>query len=51
MGREPNHSLGHTADIKNGWRYTTIPPLRLHSVALTRLNVCCDLHGYDAVQS
>jgi len=33
-GREADHSIPHTAKVKNAWKYTSTPPIRLHGVAL-----------------
>jgi len=33
--REPDHSPQSSAEVKNTWRYTSIPPIRLHGVALS----------------
>jgi hypothetical protein len=34
-GREADHSPPSSAEVKNAWRYTSTPPIRLHSVALS----------------
>ena len=31
-GREAHHSLPHRIEVKNQWRYTSIPPTRLRDV-------------------
>jgi len=33
-GREADHSLPPSTDVKNAWSYTSIPLKRLHDVAL-----------------
>jgi hypothetical protein len=34
-GREADHSPPSSADVKNAWSYTSIPPIRLHGVVLS----------------
>jgi hypothetical protein len=34
-GRQTDHSLPSRADVKNAWRYTSTPPIRLHCVVLS----------------
>jgi hypothetical protein len=34
-GREADHSLPSSAEVKNAWSYTSIPPIRLHGVVLS----------------
>jgi hypothetical protein len=34
-GREADHSHPSSAEVKNAWRYTSIPPIRLHGVVLS----------------
>jgi hypothetical protein len=34
-GREANHSPPSSAEVKNAWNYTSIPPIRLHGVVLS----------------
>jgi hypothetical protein len=34
-GREANHSLPSSAEVKNAWSYTFTPPIRLHGVVLS----------------
>jgi hypothetical protein len=31
-GREADHSSPSNAEVKNAWRYTSTPPIRLHGV-------------------
>jgi hypothetical protein len=33
-GREADHSLPSSAEIKNAWSYTSTPPMRLHDMVL-----------------
>jgi hypothetical protein len=33
-GREADHSPPSSAEVKNGWSYTSTPPIRLHGVVL-----------------
>jgi hypothetical protein len=33
-GREADHSLPSSAEVKNVWSYTSTPPIRLHGVML-----------------
>jgi hypothetical protein len=33
--READHSLPSSAEVKNAWSYTCIPPIRLHGVVLS----------------
>jgi hypothetical protein len=33
-GREADHSLPSSAEVKNAWSYTSTPPIHLHSVVL-----------------
>jgi hypothetical protein len=35
MGRETDHSLPSSADVKHAWRHTSTPPIRLHGVVLS----------------
>jgi hypothetical protein len=35
-GREADHSPPSSAEVKNAWSYTSIPPLRLHGVVLSQ---------------
>jgi hypothetical protein len=35
-GREADHSLPSSAEVKNAWSYTSTPPLRLHGVVLNK---------------
>jgi len=32
MGRKADHSNPYSAEVKNVWSYTSIPPIRLHGV-------------------
>jgi len=34
-GREADHSPPSSAEVKNAWRYTSIPPICVHGVVLT----------------
>jgi hypothetical protein len=34
-GREADHSLQHSAEVKNAWNYTSTPIIRLHGVVLS----------------
>jgi hypothetical protein len=34
-GREVDHSTSSSAEIKNAWSYTSIPPLRFHGTVLS----------------
>jgi hypothetical protein len=34
-GREADHSHPSSAEVKNAWSYTSIPPIRLHGVVLS----------------
>jgi hypothetical protein len=34
-GLEADHSPPSSAEVKNAWNYTSIPPVRLHSVVLS----------------
>jgi hypothetical protein len=34
-GREADHSLRYSAEVKNAWSYTSTPPIRLHDVVLS----------------
>jgi hypothetical protein len=34
-GREADHSLPSSAEVKNAWSYTSTPPIRLHGVVLS----------------
>jgi len=34
-GREADHSRPSSAEVKNAWRYTSTPPVRLHGVVLS----------------
>jgi hypothetical protein len=34
-GREADHSLPSSAEVKNEWGYSSIPPIRLHGVVLS----------------
>jgi hypothetical protein len=34
-GREADHSLPSSAEVKNEWSYTSISPIRLHGVVLS----------------
>jgi hypothetical protein len=34
-GREADHSLPSSAEVKNAWSYTSVPPLHLHGVVLS----------------
>jgi hypothetical protein len=38
-GREADHSPQSSAEFKNVWSYTSIPPIRLHGVVLRRDNL------------
>jgi hypothetical protein len=33
-GHEAHHSSPSSAEVKNAWSYTSIPPIRLHGVVL-----------------
>jgi hypothetical protein len=33
-GREADHSPPSSVEVKNAWRYTSTPPIRLHDVVL-----------------
>jgi len=33
--READHSPPSSAEVKNVWIYTSLPPIRLHGVVLT----------------
>jgi hypothetical protein len=35
-GRETDHSLPSSAEVKNAWSYTSTPPIRLHGVGLVK---------------
>jgi hypothetical protein len=35
-GREASHSTPSSAEVKNKWSYTSIPPIRLHGVVLVK---------------
>jgi hypothetical protein len=35
LGREADHSPPSSAEVKNAWNYTSIPPVRLHGVVLS----------------
>jgi len=37
-GREADHSLPASAEVKEWWSYTCIPPVRLHGVVLNLKN-------------
>jgi hypothetical protein len=34
-GREADHSPSSCVEVKNAWRYTLTPPIRLHGVVLS----------------
>jgi hypothetical protein len=34
-GREADHSLPSSSEVKNAWSYTSTPPIRLHGVVLS----------------
>jgi hypothetical protein len=34
-GAEDDHSPPSSAEVKNGWSYTSTPPIRLHGVVLS----------------
>jgi len=34
-GREADHSLPSSAEVKNAWSYTSTPPIHLHGVVLS----------------
>jgi hypothetical protein len=34
-GREADHSPPSSAEVKNAWSYTSIPPIRLNGVVLS----------------
>jgi hypothetical protein len=34
-GREADHSVLSSAEVKNVWTYTSLPPIRLHGVVLS----------------
>jgi hypothetical protein len=34
-GREADHSIPYSAEVKNAWSYTSTPPVRLHGVVLS----------------
>jgi len=34
-GREADHLFPSSAEVKNTWRYTSTPPIRLHGVVLS----------------
>jgi hypothetical protein len=34
-GREADHSPPSSAEVKNVWRYTSTPPIRLHGAVLS----------------
>jgi hypothetical protein len=34
-GREADHSLPSSAEVKNEWSHTSTPPIRLHGVVLS----------------
>jgi hypothetical protein len=34
LGREADYSPPSSAEVKNAWRHTSTPPIRLHDVAL-----------------
>jgi hypothetical protein len=34
--READHSAPSSAEVKNAWRHTSIPPIRLHGVILSK---------------
>jgi hypothetical protein len=34
-GREAEHSLPSSVEVKNAWSYTSIPPIRLHGVVFS----------------
>jgi hypothetical protein len=34
-GHEADHSPPSTAEVKNAWSYTSIPPMHLHGVVLS----------------
>jgi hypothetical protein len=34
-GREADHLLPSSAEVKNTWSYTSTPPIRLHGVVLS----------------
>jgi hypothetical protein len=34
-GREAGHSPPSSAEVKNAWSYTSIPPIRLHGVVFS----------------
>jgi len=33
-GREADHSLPSSAEVKNAWRYTSTPSIRLNGIVL-----------------
>jgi hypothetical protein len=35
LGREADHSLSSSAEVKSAWSYTTTPLIRLHGVVLS----------------
>jgi hypothetical protein len=35
-GREADHSLPSSAEVKNAWSYTSTPPIRLHGWCLVK---------------
>jgi hypothetical protein len=39
-----SHSLGTSAEVKNAWSYTSIPPIRLHGVLLRHVQGQLYLH-------
>jgi hypothetical protein len=34
-GRESDHSQPSNAEVKDAWRYTSTPPIRIHGVVLS----------------
>jgi hypothetical protein len=44
-GREADNSPPASAEVKNGWSYTSTPPIRLHGVVLSQALECVFSQG------
>jgi len=37
LGRDVEHSLAYSSEVKNGWIYASLPPICLHGVKREKL--------------
>ena len=45
-GREVNHSQPYSAEVKNGWSYSSIPLIRLQGVDSEKFTFNCHFYYY-----